>query len=59
MVHESQFESYRSLGAISIEEIADTDAPLSVHELFRRAERYLSNHSARDHIRSAAAGLPV
>lgn len=57
--NESQFESYRGLGACSIEDIVDTDAPLSVKDLFKRAERYLSNHSARDEVRSAAAGLPV
>jgi hypothetical protein len=52
--NESQFESYRSLGAFSIEEIVDADRALSVSELFRRAARYLSNQAARDHVRSAA-----
>ena len=57
--NESQFESYRNLGMFSLEEIIDTDAPLSVSGLFQRAKRYLSNHSARDQVKSAAAGLPV
>jgi hypothetical protein len=57
--NEAQFESYRSLGAFSIEEIVDEDGPLTVPDLFRRAARYLSNRSAHDHVRSAAAGMPL
>jgi hypothetical protein len=57
--NEAQFESYRSLGAFTIQEIVDTQAPVSVTELFRRAERYLSNESARETVQTAAAGLPV
>jgi hypothetical protein len=57
--NEAQFESYRSLGAFTIEEIADTNSALSVPDLFRRAARYLSNNAASEHVRSAAAGDPV
>jgi len=56
---ESQFESYRRLGMFSIEEIAGTDDPLSVPELFRRAARYLSNRPASEYVQSAIAGGPV
>jgi Patatin-like phospholipase len=57
---ESQFESYRRLGAFSIEEIVDAAGPMSVPDLFRRAAHYLSNHAAtREHVRTAAAGEPM
>jgi hypothetical protein len=55
---ESQFESYRRLGACSIEEIVEDAGVLSVPDLFRLAARHLSHHPSREQERSAAARGP-
>jgi len=55
---ESQFESYRRLGACSVEEIVKDAGALSVPDLFRLAARHLSHHPAREQEHSAAARGP-